>query len=215
MAITHVQRTPGSTYGSFTIALSSVAAGNLLTLQYGTTETLGGVVTITSISDSAGQTWIKAAQETSGSNSDSEIWYLANANAGTHTLTVTCPAASTGSSTYTMDEWSGVQIPHPLDATNVGFNNAGTTSSPAPSITPTSNGELVLTVASASTGNISSPGGSWNAFTTSGSTVQLGLWQVQGTAAAISATFTDGSSAAWNQVIVSFLPTSSPVVMIL
>jgi hypothetical protein len=117
--------------------LSGVAAGDTLVACYisDTSTTQPSVPT-----DSSGQTWT-LGQFIGGNSVGVSIWYLLNANSGTHTLTFTAPASTTSSSAC-LSEFG------PATATDVipaGHNGNGQTSPYAGlSITPTQSGDIVV-----------------------------------------------------------------------
>lgn len=203
MAISHTQGVAGNSVAgtlSPSPQLTGVAAGALLTFQF-CGQAAAGNLNIASITDSTGDTWTAAEVPAAVSGIDAEIWYRSSGTStGTHTLTVTVTYSLGGANaTYTFDEWAGSS--GILDQINRGTVTG--TNSPAPSVTPTQNNELVISCAQ-NTGNaVSNPASGWTALSTSGTTDGLGAYQIQTTATATSATFT-GASAAWTQVIATF-----------
>jgi hypothetical protein len=117
--------------------LSGVAAGDTLVACYisDTSTTQPSVPT-----DSSGQTWT-LGQFIGGNSVGVSIWYLLNANSGTHTLTFTAPASTTSSSAC-LSEFG------PATATDVipaGYNGNSQASPYAGlSITPTQAGDIVV-----------------------------------------------------------------------
>ncbi|MGC2208333.1 MAG: metallophosphoesterase [Candidatus Dormiibacterota bacterium] len=100
----------------------------------------GATNRITSVTDSAGNTWTEvSAFDTSGHYSDGEIWYAANAKA---TTTVTVHVATATTISFEILEFSGVATSAPLDA-SAGASNTGTSASSG-SATASSANELVV-----------------------------------------------------------------------
>jgi len=100
----------------------------------------GATNRITSVTDSAGNTWTEvSAFDSSGHYSDGEIWYAANAKA---TTTVTVHVASATTISFEILEFSGVATSAPLDA-SAGASNTGTSASSG-SATPSSANELAV-----------------------------------------------------------------------
>ncbi len=86
----------------------------------------GSTNTITSITDSAGNTWTKiGSYNVSGHYSDGELWYSANAKPVT---TVTVHNASAAFVAFEVQEFSGVATTSPL-ASSTGTSNTGTSAS--------------------------------------------------------------------------------------
>lgn len=108
---------------SITPGLTGVTAGNTLALIVGSTDTTSGVASWSPPSDSSGQTWTKAVGPNSVSSGPTDpckiaIYYLLNANSGTHNLTL-----SVGSSQFF--GYTLVEFP-PCTAVDVTTSNSGT-----------------------------------------------------------------------------------------
>jgi calcineurin-like phosphoesterase family protein/fibronectin type III domain protein len=101
----------------------------------------GGSVSVTSVADSSGATWTKAAAGfLTGANTRIELWYRAGAPALT-SVTVRLSTADVASAN--ISEWQNVATVNPLDA-GAAAGNASSTSASTPAITTTSSGDLVL-----------------------------------------------------------------------
>jgi hypothetical protein len=122
--------------GSFPAATT---AGDLLVLS--ASVYTGATNPITSVTDSAGNTWtrIGTAHFVSGHYSDGEMWYSANAKPVT---TVTVHNGSAASVAFVAQEFSGVATTGPLDV-SAGTSNTGTAASSG-SVTTTAANELVV-----------------------------------------------------------------------
>ena len=113
-------------------------AGNLLVLS--ASVYTGATNTLTSVTDSAGNTWIKiGAFFVSGHNSDGEMWYSPNAKSVT---TVTATTNSAASVAFEVQEFAGIAKVNPLDV-SAGTSNTGTTAGSG-SVTPGIANELVV-----------------------------------------------------------------------
>jgi hypothetical protein len=131
--------TAASTTLATTLA-KPTSAGNLLVLS--ASVYVGATNHITSITDSAGNTWSKVnAWSTASHNSDGEMWYAVNASAAA-TLTVTTHVTTAASMALEVDEFSGIATTNPLDQ-SLGASTTGTTASAGP-LTPGSAGELLV-----------------------------------------------------------------------
>ncbi len=120
--------------GSFS---SATKAGDLLVLS--ASVYTGATNHLTSITDSANNTWTRAgATDVSGHNSDGELWYAANASSAT---TVTAHVAAATSIAFRVQEFSGVATTGSLD-TVVGTSNTGTSATSG--VTTTLANELVV-----------------------------------------------------------------------
>ena len=194
---------------SASVTLNGVASGDALIFVANYTN---GADTLPT--DSAGQTWTKLVlSHGPATNATLEIWYLLNANAGTHALTW-----APGTSCYNM--WSLMEFV-PLSAVDVTGTAATASGNAATSITATQTStnasDLLLAVFSAydSTGianmGISTPSGMTSVFTYNASnTSEAGniSYQQLSSSGAQSATwnFTAGTDAAEDYVaiLVSF-----------
>jgi hypothetical protein len=141
-AIALVQKTANTASGSTTITLTlnSVAAGDLVVAMVDYDH---GVLP-TGATDSSGQT---PQQATSADNTSAgigqAIYYVPDAAAGTHTITITI---ASGSGVYTdgfIAEYSGVAITSPLDA-NPTPNQGSSTTISTPTATPSQSGDLAI-----------------------------------------------------------------------
>ena len=89
-------------------------------------EYTGATNPITSVTDTAGNTWTRVAgYNSSGHNSNGELWYAAGAKA---TTTVTAHTASAASMSFVVQEFSGVATTSPVD-TATGTSATGTVAS--------------------------------------------------------------------------------------
>lgn len=182
-----------------TITLSGVAAGNLLVLCLG-----GNGTSVTSVVDSSGNT-VSTGVAMSGSPRGAGIYYVANTSSGSHTLTVTF-SGSSPNELLMVGEYSGAATTAPLDQASTiatGTGNALT----SPSITPSVNGELLSACAIQATAGDAFSG--WtNSFTQIATitTSDSGAWayQVQTTAAAITAGVNANGNTNWAIGVVSF-----------
>jgi hypothetical protein len=115
------------------------SAGNALVatiaVQAGTTTS------VTSVTDSAGNTWSKGPVGLlAGSNTRLEIWYSAGA---APVAGVSVNLSATDLASANVSEWRGVAATGALDA-YAGQGNASATTAPTPSITTTSPGDLIV-----------------------------------------------------------------------
>ena len=137
-----VQTAAGTATGTATSLTATFSApttaGNLLVLSAGVYT--GATNHLTSVTDSAGNTWTRiGAYAAAGHNSDGELWYAAGASAST---TVTVHTASAASMVFQVQEFAGVAATSPLD-TSVGASNTSTTPDSG-SLTPTGTHDLVV-----------------------------------------------------------------------
>jgi len=100
----------------------------------------GATNDISSVTDSAGNTWTKVgAYFASGHYSDGELWYAANPQPAT---TVTVKLGTAASMAFEVLEFSGLATSNPFD-TSSGTSNTGTTANSG-TLTPSSPTDLVV-----------------------------------------------------------------------
>jgi hypothetical protein len=154
-------QTAAATATSTTTALTGTfgaptAAGNLLVLS--ASVYTGATNHLTSIIDSAGDTWKRVGSySVSGHNSDGELWY---AVASAPSTTVTARTSAAASMVFQVQEFSGIDPVNPLD-TSVGTSNTGTAPNSG-TLTPSAPNDLVVGFlaghASTQTMSITTPG---------------------------------------------------------
>jgi hypothetical protein len=133
-----VGATEAATSTTLTATLPATTGGDLLVLS--ASVYTGTTNHITSVTDSAGNTWQKVnAWSVASHNSDGEIWYAANAAPAT---TVVAHLATAATMAIEVLEFSGIATGNPLD-TSVGTSNTSTTASSGP-LTPAGSGELLI-----------------------------------------------------------------------
>src|SRR5438128_9988258 len=118
---------------------SNNGAGNLLICGVFIED---NTATVSSITDSAGNTWTACAaiNNNHGYGFGAQLFYAKNSIAGANTVTVT---PSAGSCTIAILEYSGADTGAPLDAT-ANANAAGASSPSSGNITTTTSSELLI-----------------------------------------------------------------------
>jgi hypothetical protein len=179
---------------------------------------LADATTVT-VSDTQSFTWTPGTNCNPGGNGNEvAIWYSqGGAGTGSHTVTVTPPAGGGGYIAVTFTAWKG-STASPLDRQNCAGTMGATSVQPG-SITPSVNGELIVTAANA--GNASTSWSVNSGFTigptvcgNSGSQQSAMAYLIQATAAAVNPTpsslnpCSSGSavSVTQNAAIASFKP---------
>lgn len=198
MAITFVQSPTAATGSSgTTLALafgSNVTAGSMLCAHIYANHGVSGVA------DSRSQTYTAAVSVTDGSTFTLATYYFLNTTGGACTVTVTFAGAITYASLQ-VAEYSGIATSAALDKFASNSQTApgtGANAITSGSVTPTTNGQLILgwtTALTVGAGTVSAGTGFTGRVNVFGDT--LFEDQVQGAAGAIAATFT-GTNAASN-----------------
>jgi fibronectin type 3 domain-containing protein len=138
-----VQSTGASESGtanSLTATFSTpTTPGDLLVVS--ASDDVGSTNHITSVTDSAGDTWTKLLDTyTQGHNSDGALWYSANAHSATSVTVHTSSSAE--AIAISAQEFSGVATSNPVDAT--ASQSATGTSATSGGATPTGVGDLAV-----------------------------------------------------------------------
>lgn len=211
MAIAKVQSAVHTSLGASTplaAAITSVKAGDSLIVvsnMQGSTS-----MSITGITDSASQTWIKLGatpQNTSYVNQDSEVWWLPSAKVGTHTLSIAYTGTTYGTTNTGLwiSEFSGISAVDVAFAITTGTNATLTATSASASVA----GDLCLMIAnSASYGNVATqPSSPWTNETTPGQLIEIyPAWQIMPSTAGVTGTWTTGGSDGWAVYTILFKP---------
>lgn len=147
MAISLVSQTTGSStsMAGVTVTIPATTSGSLLVVFFARS---GGLSTgmLTSVTDSAGQTWTLATRGAASgvANTRLECWYVANSASIT---SVTFTSATAQINAWNISEWSGAAV-SPLDvASPTSSAAAASTSIATPAVTTTADGDLVLVAA--------------------------------------------------------------------
>jgi hypothetical protein len=115
-----------------------VTAGNLIAVSFSGDQ---GNYPITSISDTLGNTYVKAISCLASAGVNAEIWYAKNVYGGADTLTI----HASGGGNAGIAEFSGLDILNPVDVVVCNNSTAGPTSNTGPLTTAFSN-ELLYSV---------------------------------------------------------------------
>lgn len=172
-AITYINNVANNNSGATSVVVTiSTTTGNLLVANiHVNSET---AITVTSVTDTASNTWTKAVNTTSstGSGNRAEIWYAANATA-VSSVTVTISAAQVV--VANISEYSGVATSSPLDGTPQGVSrtscSTGGSACTSPSLTTTNADDLLVTtlsVRNSGSPTFTGPGSPWNLLTHAG-----------------------------------------------
>lgn len=205
--------------GSIAPALTGVVAGNTLALIVGATNNSIGAAARAVPTDSSGQTWLSAVAPvsvgaTSGDQSQAAIYYLLNANAGTHTVTFSLPPGSQYCG-YTLVEFAACSA---VDVTTSnGGTSSGTTGNTGTTATTTQANDVSLICVTTNTtgaGLASSaitdpPSGYTSLFAQQDTTAHTGAqhgYQELSATGTQSATWTwsSGTQTSWQAVIATF-----------
>lgn len=192
---------------SITSAVSATTQGNLLVAVIGVSS--GASVSVSSITDTAGNTWALAGSSfVSGVNARTEIWYAKNASP---TTSITATFSGSNASTAKILEYSNIDPSSPLDVAAT-QGNASNTNAPTNSITTNNSTDLVIAAMSYVSDTITStaPGSPWSTYADNTNTAPSPDKQVRSAYRFTSATgtyntsWTLSSAAASGTVIAAF-----------
>lgn len=206
--ISLVQKTKGrATATSTPVTITGVTAGDLLPIVV----IANGTATLTSITDSSGDTVNTAVALAFGTGAGCGIYYVQNAQAGSHTIT---PNWSTSIGAEVMiSEYSNAATASAFDVGSAVATGASTTIATA-SITPAQNGELIIlgvgTQGTSTTYSAFTNGFTEEDFTSGTSPVAAWADLIQTTAASISGGLTQSTTGGWAAAIAAFKPAGSP-----
>lgn len=194
--------------GGTTSAIDTTGA-NFLVISLSTYE---AYATVTSVSDSKGNTWVPLTKHLqAGTNDAVRFWYSKNATVGTgHTFTV---AKTTGYIAFEVMAFSGVDTSSPFDVENGNGFTGGGSSLTTGSVTPSQNNSLILVDFTTDIGTTVNSIDSSFSITDKASASPVttaAAYLIQGTAAAVNPTWSFGSVARAVAGIAVFKPAIPP-----
>lgn len=185
---------------------SDVTSGNLL-VAFACYNS--GTQTISSITDTGSNTWNSvAAAFTGGSSNYSQMWIAENVTGGSSFVVTANLTGSAGFRKIVVMEISGAALSGAADQYTTGTGLTGTAQSIGP-VTPTTNGQMLIGAIwnVGTSGHTFSAAGSWTE--PAGSTADPAnyeacmIYQIQATAASVSAEFTKSASSTSQGAIVT------------
>ncbi len=166
-------------------------------------------LTVTSVMDSAGNTWTQvpgAASGLSPGNYQSDIWYCKNCLAGAPFGTVTVTMSGTALRLRVwVTEWSGADTSAPVDLAHNLSTHAGPTS---PAILPSVSGQLLVAVLASNVNTITAVSTGWTALGPGADSWETDYY-INPAVSSQQAIYTPTSDEDFSSSIVSFLPLSS------
>lgn len=177
---------------TFALTGCTFSAGNLIVLRV----SVSNGTTLSSVSDSAGNTWSVAINQSTSGDMTSAIAYTP-ATTGMTSGTITATFSTSAYFLYThIAEFSGVATSTPLDQTHGANATFGTAYSSGATATTSQANELLVGIATNTTnGPTSTPGSGWTEETDPGATTHQGYtdgYQI------VSATGTYAYSGTWS-----------------
>lgn len=213
-AVSSALNTSGST--SIVQAFGSAnAAGHLLTAGFTWDSTGTGGTTVTSVTDTQGNTWQLAKLQNDTTNRQAcALYYAENSKAGANTVTVTFPNAK-DFTCLNVAEWPTGVTASSLTGTPAGASGAGTTATDnlsSGTTTPGQDNALIIGLLNRtdSQSGTASAGTGFTRDTEDATTAFLALeHRQQTTAAAIAATWTQSVSGRYSVIAAAFKTASS------
>ncbi|HYA68889.1 MAG TPA: hypothetical protein VED63_09170 [Acidimicrobiales bacterium] len=205
--------TGGAALTSVTITLpGSTTAGDTLILSVA--DDSNHNATVSSVLGGGVTTWIKATSAAAATSLEGEveIWYGAVTTSSTSSVAVSL-TGSTNVQLANVSEWSGLAASSPLDATTSTAPGVSATNFTAGPITPTVTGDLIITDAWIQATGDTSPQDATTGYsalsqTTGGGSYFRGwiAYQIDGSTASMSATWTSPASGYYATAIAAFKP---------
>jgi phosphatidylinositol-3-phosphatase len=204
----------GSTLSASPASATSAGDALVATIRVRNTLTKPAVISVT---DSAGDTWVKAAAVTSGTQADGEIWYVATAGSILTSGSVTVTVGAGSAIAFTVLELTGASAT-PLDQV---ATSSGTSTVASSGTTPSTSQSSEIAVANIGWNATSTPSGQTAGYTTtsieqatvSGSAAgEQAAWRLLSATGPQTYAATLSASAAWTGAIATFEtnPTSTP-----
>lgn len=162
------------------------------------------------VSDTRGNTYAQASENSDGTNDRNLIvYYAANIKNGTNTITFGFPTAGNSDCRAVISEYSGVATTSPIiEADSMHANASGTSTTngvTSNALTTIANGDLLVGVLDNTGGAVPvSPGSGFTMRDTSYSGEEMLEDEVQGSAGSAAATFTDATSTGYLAHVVAF-----------
>lgn len=182
-----------------TTAITATGTGNLIVVVV----EIGGSGVASSITDSAGDTFISTGDKGDMSTQRNEIWYAMNSIPGSTTVTVNFSGGST--CRPTIYEVSGMATAGALDANSSNSNQTSSTSIVTPTITTTYIGDFIVAFGNP-TNSVTAVSSGWTLDFTTGGYGWAHLTSSTAAAGSQSATFTQDISGSFGTNIASFKP---------
>jgi len=191
-----------NTAGNTTVITTTNAAqvGQFLVLA----ARIGVSLDVSSISDSAGNTWSKL-NSSALTNTVASVWYctVTSVLAASSTITVTYSNTTSGNRNVSVWAFEGVTRPTTTNATN---RTGGTTTLTVGNVTPERYGSLLFTAGASNQNTTHSVSAGWTALTVGTSSVFLGAAYAISSMASLNATWTIGTTGAIGAVSGTFTP---------
>jgi trimeric autotransporter adhesin len=154
ISLVHATSCGPQTFPRSTCTIPATGSGNLVVVGW---QTGGGVyapVTVSSVTDNAGNTYAEAGAALSvdsAAGSVADIWYARNSISGATTLVIT-PSSPITSGSAVIWEFSGADLLAPLDQTAVLDSQAASAAPPGAAVTTSAASDVVISLAVA--GNV-------------------------------------------------------------
>jgi hypothetical protein len=206
-ATTTLLATPGSGTG----------AGDLLVAVVKVRHTTAPLATVSGVTDSASNTWSKAAGVTSGTQADMEVWYASSAASVTG---VTVAVAAASAIAFTVLDITGA-LATPLDKT---ATLAGTSTAPSTGTTAATAQGSEIAIAGIGWNGTATPSGQTTGYTTTAiqsstatgsATGEQASWEILSATGTQTYGATLSASVAWTGAIATFMlgnPTPPPTI---
>lgn len=169
-------------------------------------------VTVSTVTDNAGNTYTFARRALSPRTVGAEIWYALNASSNSTRISITFSGTSSGS--VAVSQWPGVSTANALIGSGSTAIVANSTTHDAVEVLPVQSSAAVITYArmNASTIGTVTAGASMTAWTSTNAAVrQFGQYWIQGAASTTRGRFTTSSNCQHSAVIIVLSDTNTAI----
>jgi hypothetical protein len=149
ISLVHVTSCGPQTFPTSTCTIPPTGSGNLIVVGWQAGGRVATSVTISSVTDNAGNTYAEAGAARSVdtvAGSVADIWYAMNSVAGATTLTVT-PSSSITNGGAVILEFAGADLLDPLDQTAILNSQAASTTPSGAPVTTSAGADVVVSLA--------------------------------------------------------------------
>jgi trimeric autotransporter adhesin len=152
ISLVHVTSCGPQTFPTSICTIPPTGSGNLIVVGWQTGVGVDTSVTISSVTDSAGNTYAEAGAALSVdtvAGSVADVWYAKNSVSGATTLTIT-PSSAVTSGAAVIWEFSGADLSAPLDQTGVLNSQAASAMPSGAPVTTSAGADVVISLTTAS-----------------------------------------------------------------
>ena len=149
ISLVHVTSCGPQTFPASTCTIPATGSGNLIVVGWQAGGSVNTSVTLSSVTDNAGNTYAEAGAARSvdtASGSVADVWYAGNSVSGATTLTIT-PSSPITNGGAVIWEFAGADLSAPLDQTAILNSQAPNVAPTGAAVTTTTGADVVISLA--------------------------------------------------------------------